>query len=95
MAGGGDQAGIREGLPAVLLVLWQRGRYWHEAVFDAANARVAAVLAATGSENRVKRTPIAISPHMLRHSFALQMLAALHVHQAVGFVCELGRRPAI
>jgi len=49
-----------------------------EKVFDAANARVAAVLAATGSENRVKRTSIAISPHMLRHSFALHMLVALH-----------------
>jgi integrase len=45
-----------------------------EKVFDAASARVAA----TGSENRVKRTPIAISPHMLRHSFALHMLVALH-----------------
>jgi hypothetical protein len=31
VAGGGDQAGIREGLPAVFRVPWQRGRYWHEA----------------------------------------------------------------
>jgi hypothetical protein len=33
-----------------------------EKVFDAANARVAAVLAATGSENRVKRTPLPFHP---------------------------------
>lgn len=49
-----------------------------EKVFDAANARVEAVLASPGDEGRQKRTPIAISPHMLRHSFALHMLVALH-----------------
>jgi site-specific recombinase XerD len=49
-----------------------------EKVFDAANARVAAVLVDTGGENRAKRTPVSISPHMLRHSFALHMLVALH-----------------
>jgi hypothetical protein len=49
-----------------------------EKVFDAANARVAAVFSSTGRENRARRTPVTISPHMLRHSFALHMLVALH-----------------
>jgi integrase len=49
-----------------------------EKVFDAANARVAAILSSTGGENRARRAPVAISPHMLRHSFALHMLVALH-----------------
>jgi len=49
-----------------------------EKVFDAANARVAAVLASTVGRDRERRTPVAISPHMLRHSFALHMLVALH-----------------
>jgi site-specific recombinase XerD len=49
-----------------------------EKVFDAANARVGAVFSRMDGENRAKRTPVAISPHMLRHSFALHMLVALH-----------------
>jgi integrase len=49
-----------------------------EKVFGAANARVEAVLASSRGEGRVKRTPVAICPHMLRHSFALHMLVALH-----------------
>lgn len=49
-----------------------------EKVFDAANARVAAVLAGTSDGGQAKWTPVAISPHMLRHSFALHMLVALH-----------------
>ena len=49
-----------------------------EKVFDAANVRVAVVFASPGGENRARRTPVAISPHMLRHSFALHMLVALH-----------------
>ena len=49
-----------------------------EKVFDAANARVAAVLSSTGAGNRARQTPVAISPHMLRHFFALHMLVALH-----------------
>jgi integrase len=49
-----------------------------EKVFDAANARVAAVLASTFDGDRARRAPVVISPHMLRHSFALHMLVALH-----------------
>jgi site-specific recombinase XerD len=49
-----------------------------EKVFDAANARVAAVFAAATREGGRRRTPIACSPHMMRHSFALYMLVALH-----------------
>jgi integrase len=49
-----------------------------EKVFNAANARVAAVLASTGGKERAKLANIAISPRMLRHSFALHMLVALH-----------------
>lgn len=45
-------------------------------MFDAANARVAAVLASGDDNGGAKRTAVAISPHMLRHSFA--MLVALH-----------------
>jgi site-specific recombinase XerD len=49
-----------------------------EKVFDAANARVAAVFAAATAQDGRRRTAIACSPHMLRHSFALYMLVALH-----------------
>ncbi len=49
-----------------------------EKVFDAANARVAAVFAAATRNDGRRRTPIACSPHMMRHSFALYMLVALH-----------------
>lgn len=49
-----------------------------EKVFDAANARVAAILAPRDGNSGATRTPVVISPHMLRHSFALHMLAALH-----------------
>jgi site-specific recombinase XerD len=49
-----------------------------EKVFDAANARAAAVLPSTVDGDRAGRTSVAISPHMLRHSFALHMLVALH-----------------
>jgi site-specific recombinase XerD len=49
-----------------------------EKVFDAANARVAAVFAAATAHDGRRRTAIACSPHMLRHSFALYMLVALH-----------------
>jgi integrase len=49
-----------------------------EKVFDAANARVAAVFAAATRQDGGRRTAIACSPHMLRHSFALYMLVALH-----------------
>ena len=49
-----------------------------EKVFDAANARVAAVLASTFDGDRAGRASVVISPHMLRHSFALHMLVALH-----------------
>jgi site-specific recombinase XerD len=49
-----------------------------EKVFDAANARVAAVFAAATRQDGRRRTAIACSPHMMRHSFALYMLVALH-----------------
>ena len=49
-----------------------------EKVFDAANARVAAVFAAATRNDGRRRTAIACSPHMMRHSFALYMLVALH-----------------
>jgi integrase len=49
-----------------------------EKVFDAANARVAAVFAAATRQDGRRRTAIACSPHMMRHSFALHMLVALH-----------------
>jgi site-specific recombinase XerD len=49
-----------------------------EKVFDAANARVAAVFAGATRRDGRRRTPIACSPHMMRHSFALYMLVALH-----------------
>jgi site-specific recombinase XerD len=49
-----------------------------EKVFDAANARVAAVFAAAARQDGRRRTAIACSPHMMRHSFALYMLVALH-----------------
>lgn len=49
-----------------------------EKVFDAANARVAAVFAAATRQDGGRRTAIACSPHMMRHSFALYMLVALH-----------------
>jgi hypothetical protein len=44
-----------------------------EKVFDAANARVAAVFAAAARQDGRRRTAIACSPHMMRHSFALYM----------------------
>jgi hypothetical protein len=47
-----------------------------EKVFDAANARVAAVFAAATRQDGRRRTAIACSPHMMRHSFALYMLGA-------------------
>lgn len=49
-----------------------------EKVFDAAYVRVAMVFAATTRKDGRRRTPIACSPHMMRHSFALYMLVALH-----------------
>jgi site-specific recombinase XerD len=49
-----------------------------EKVFDTANTRVAAVFAAATRRDGRRRTAIACSPHMLRHSFALYMLVALH-----------------
>jgi len=49
-----------------------------EKVFDAANARVAAVFAAATRQDGRRRIAIACSPHMMRHSFALYMLVALH-----------------
>jgi integrase len=49
-----------------------------EKVFDAANARVAAVFAAATRQDGRRRTAIACSPYMMRHSFALYMLVALH-----------------
>ena len=49
-----------------------------EKVFDAANARVAVVFAAATRQDGGRRTAIACSPHMMRHSFALYMLVALH-----------------
>ena len=49
-----------------------------EKLFDAANARVAAVFAAATRQDGRRRTAIACSPHMMRHSLALHMLVALH-----------------
>jgi integrase len=49
-----------------------------EKVFDAADARVAAVFDEASSRDGRHRTPIACNPHMLRHSMALYMLVALH-----------------
>jgi hypothetical protein len=49
-----------------------------EKVFDAANARVAAVFAAATRQDGRRRTAIACTPHTMRHSFALYMLVALH-----------------
>ncbi len=49
-----------------------------EKVFDTASTRVAAVFAAATRRDGRRRTAIACSPHMMRHSFALYMLVALH-----------------
>jgi hypothetical protein len=47
-----------------------------EKVFDAANARVAVVFAAARQRDGTRRTAIACSPHLMRHSFALNPLTA-------------------
>jgi site-specific recombinase XerD len=49
-----------------------------EKVFGAADARVAATFTAASRLDGNARTAITCRPHMLRHSFALYMLVALH-----------------
>jgi integrase len=49
-----------------------------EKVFAAADTRVAAAFTAAGCRDAKHRAAITCRPHMLRHSFALYMLVALH-----------------
>jgi hypothetical protein len=61
----------KDGLEPLWLWLTEGGtpmayQSW-EKVFDAANARVAAVFAAASRHDSRRRTPIACSPHMMRH----------------------------
>ncbi len=49
-----------------------------EKVFETADRRVKAVFGDASRRDGKKRIPIECNPHMLRHSFALHMLVALH-----------------
>lgn len=72
----------KHGLEPLWLWLAEDGRpmayeSW-EKVFTAADARVAAVFTAASRRDGKRRVAISCRPDMLRHSFALHMLVALH-----------------